>query len=100
MVEQRMAKATSVACLLTVVIACTSQADRSADTTQNPKHAGQQLTHTDAGHPPTGADAGSGPPGIDQPPPVTVHYGTHQLVLHPYTWCYRSTCADGVPPRR
>jgi hypothetical protein len=100
MVEQRMAvQATSVACLLTVAIACTGQADRSANNNQNTKPAEQRLTDADAGHAPAEADADSGPPGIDHPPPVTVHYGNHQLVLHAYTWCYRNTCADGIPTR-
>lgn len=100
MVMQHMAaQATSVACLLTVAIACSSQADPSASTNQNSERPEQRPTGTDQGSAPTEAAGNSRPPGIDQPPPVTVRYGDHQLVLHPYTWCYRNTCVDGIPPR-
>jgi len=100
MVKQRMAaRATSMACLLTVAIACSSQADRSANSDQSPHRSEQRLTDTNAGGAPTETGGDSGPPGIDQPPPVTVRYGNHQLVLHPYTWCFGNACADGIPPR-
>ncbi len=100
MVKQRMAaQATSMACLLTVAIACSSQVDRSANNDRSPQGAEQRLTDPNAESAPAEAGGGSGPPAIDQPPAVTVRYGNRQLVLHPYTWCYRNACADGIPPR-
>jgi len=99
MVKQRMAaQATSMACVLTMAIACSGQAVRSANHNQNPQRPEQRLTDAGAGNAPTEPARDPGP-GIDKPPPVTVHYGSHRLVLHPYTWCYRNTCADGIPPR-
>ena len=100
MVRQRMAaQASSVACLLTLAIGCSGQADRSASNDQDLRRAEQRLTDTDVGNAPTETDGDSWPPEIGQPPPVTVRYRNHQLVLHPYTWCYRNSCADGRPPR-
>lgn len=45
------------------------------------------------------ATATSGPDmgDLHGPPPFRVRYGGHELVLRPYTWCYDSGCADGIP---
>jgi hypothetical protein len=33
--------------------------------------------------------------GIEQPPPFTVRYDAHELVLRPHTYCYANGCVDG-----
>jgi hypothetical protein len=42
--------------------------------------------------PPTAA------PGDEGPPPVRVSAGDRSIELDAYTFCYRSMCADGMPP--
>lgn len=46
-----------------------------------------------------GPAGGRGEPGdLERPPPVKVRAGTTEFDLAAWTWCYRSTCADGAPP--
>jgi hypothetical protein len=39
------------------------------------------------------------PGGLEAPPPVTVRYFDQSFDLHAWTYCYKSGCADGSPPR-
>lgn len=38
------------------------------------------------------------PPELEAPPPVTVRFFDESVALQPWTYCYRSVCADGIPP--
>jgi hypothetical protein len=55
-----------------------------------------------AGRPTTGTDAPSveptAPPELDKPPPVTVRFFDESVALEAWTYCYRTVCADGIPP--
>ncbi len=35
----------------------------------------------------------------DQPPPVTIRWDDESTELQPWTYCFATTCADGMPPR-
>jgi hypothetical protein len=35
---------------------------------------------------------------FDPPPAMRLHYGDESIALRPWTYCYVTTCADGVPP--
>ncbi len=39
------------------------------------------------------------PGNLQAPPPVTLRFFEQSIELHPWTYCYGSGCADGVPPR-
>ena len=53
---------------------------------------GDQATAPPDRPPPTNA------PGDERPPPVRVSAGDRSIELDPFTYCYRTGCADGMPP--
>lgn len=60
-------------------VACGEQTDTSADPTE-PVGRATPVNDTDA------------------PPDMRLRYGDESLDLQPWTYCYVSACADGVPP--
>jgi hypothetical protein len=59
--------------------------------------------------PDTGSDLASGPgtptpselavdPDLEAPPPVTVRFSDQAIDLAAWTYCYRTSCVDGIPP--
>lgn len=38
------------------------------------------------------------PDDLKAPPPVTIRYGDDAVELQPWTYCYGTGCADGIPP--
>lgn len=38
------------------------------------------------------------PPDLEGPPPVTIRFADESLELEPWTYCYGTVCADGMPP--